>query len=213
MIKKIIRNFVPPIIYKLISFITKFNKYNQNILFDGEDNLFKNTIKHSDIYGEYGCGQSTVWVSKNFDINIYSVETDPFWKKKITNEIKNKKCEIFHVDLGNVGPWGMPKNYDKSQNFHLYTDWIWRQTYKPNVILIDGRFRVCSFLTSLIYANAGSKIIFDDYNNRQQYHYVEKYIKPVKKNKRQSLFIVPEKKNLPIEKIKKSIESFRYVFD
>ena len=33
----------------------------------------------------------------------------------------------------------------------------------PDLILIDGRFRVCCFLSSLKYGNVGTKILFDDY--------------------------------------------------
>jgi hypothetical protein len=211
MIKKIIRNVTPPIIYKVLSYIVNYNKNNE--LFDGEDELFRNIITKNDIYGEYGCGQSTIWVSKNFDINIYSVETDPFWQKKTSSIINNKKCEIYYANLGKIGNWGVPKSYERSDFFNLYTDWIWKQKFKPTVVLIDGRFRVCCFLTSIINGNAGSKIIFDDYTLRHQYHYVEKYLKPVKKNKRQSLFIIPEKNELNVEKIKESINNFRYVFD
>ena len=213
MIKKIIRSLIPPIIYKFLSYIKKLKKYDQNKLFDGNDDLFKNSFSQDDIYGEYGCGQSTIWVSRKFNITIYSVESDRFWKKKISNKVKKENCIIYYANIGIVGDWGKPINYERESYFCNYTDWIWQQKHKPSVILIDGRFRVCSFLTSLIHAKAGSKILFDDYNDRQQYHYIEKYIKPIKKNKRQSLFIVPEKKDLQIEKIKKSIEKFRYVFD
>ena len=213
MIKKIIRNLTPPLIYKFLSFILNQNKYRNDKLFDGEDELFKSLITNTDVYGEYGCGKSTIWVSKNFDINIYSVETDLFWQKKTSETINDEKCEIYHADLGKVRNWGMPINYEREIFFHSYTDWIWKQKHKPSIVLIDGRFRVCCFLTSLIYGNPGTKIIFDDYNLRYHYHYIEKYIKPVKKNKRQSLFIIPEKNKLNIEKIKNSINNFRYVFD
>ena len=65
----------------------------------------------------------------------------------------------------------------------------------------------------MIYGNSGTKIIFDDYNVRDHYHYVEQFLKPTKKNNRQSLFIIPKKNKLNIEKIKKSVDNFRYVFD
>ena len=213
MLKKIVRSFTPPILYKFLSSVYKINKNYENTLFDGDDRLFKNLIKNTDVYGEYGCGQSTIWVSKNFDINIYSVESDHFWKKKISKKIKNNKCTIYYANIGKVKSWGRPLNYKREIFFKYYTDYIWKQKYKPTVILIDGRFRVCCFLTSLINGNTGSKIIFDDYNNREHYHYIEKYIKPVKKSERQSLFIIPKKKYLNIKKIKKSIDNFRYVFD
>tara|TARA_B110000483_G_scaffold228158_1_gene290684 strand:- start:485 stop:1126 length:642 start_codon:yes stop_codon:yes gene_type:complete len=212
MIGKIIRNLTPPIIYKVLSLLLIKSRNDENKLFDGEDKLFKSAITNHDVYGEYGCGKSTVWVSKKFDIPIYSVESDFFWKINISKTINNNNCKIKYTNIGKVGPWGVPLDYKRCKFFHNYTDWIWRQKIKPTIILIDGRFRVCSFLTSLINGNEGAKIIFDDYNVRKHYHYVEKYIKPIKKNKRQGLFIIPPKKKLNIKKIKKSINNFRYVF-
>ena len=213
MIKKIIRNLTPPIIYKILSLISNIGKNKENELFDGEDILFKNTITNNHVYGEYGCGKSTDWVGKSFNGYIYSVDSDPYWKLETSKVIENKKCQIYYADIGKVGNWGVPKNY-KNENFFInYTNWIWNQKYKPTIVLIDGRFRVCCFLTTLIYGEEGTKIIFDDYNVREHYHYVEKYIKPIQKNKRQSLFIIPNKSNLNIGNIKKSIDNFRYVFD
>ena len=74
-------------------------------------------------------------------------------------------------------------------------------------------YRVCCFLTSLIKAAEGTKILFDDYADRKYYHYIENFIKLVKRYKRQSLFIVPKKNKLNVAEIKKSISHFRYVFD
>lgn len=214
MIKKIIRNLTPPIIYKCLSLALHNTVSNENKLFDGDDFLFKDSITKSDVYAEYGCGESTIYVSKNFDIKVYSVESDIYWKRKIlTITSNNKQVKIYYANLGNVGEWGKPKSYKKKDSFYIYTDWIWKQKFKPTIVLIDGRFRVCCFLTSLINAKEGTKIIFDDYNNREFYHYIEKFLKPTKKYKRQSLFIVPKKKDLNVAEIKKSIASFRNVFD
>ena len=45
------------------------------------------------------------------------------------------------------------------------------------------------FLTSLKYAKTGTKIIFDDYFNRPEYHLVEEFVKPSEACGRQALFI------------------------
>ena len=45
----------------------------------------------------------------------------------------------------------------------------------PKLVIVGGRFRVCYFLTSLKFAEEGTKILFDDYANRPHYHFVEKY--------------------------------------
>ena len=69
-------------------------------------------------------------------------------------------------------------------------------------------------LSFVLHNTINSKnILFDDYTDRKYYHYVENFIKPIKRHKRQSLFIVPKKNKLNIAEIKKSITHFRCVFD
>ena len=45
------------------------------MLFDGDDSLFKDVLKTSKIFGEYGCGSSTEWVLKNTNADIVSVDS------------------------------------------------------------------------------------------------------------------------------------------
>ena len=59
-------------------------------------------------------------------------------------------------------------------------------------------------------AKKGTRIIFDDYN-RKEYHVIEEYIKPIKIEKDQALFIVPEIINT--FEIKSEFEKFIYVLN
>ncbi len=52
-------------------------------LFDGDDGLFKELIKHTNIYYEYGCGKSTEFVFKYSSATIFSVDTSNDWVIKI----------------------------------------------------------------------------------------------------------------------------------
>ena len=186
-----------------------------DILFDGDESLFKKFLFLSKIYGEYGCGSSTNWVLSNCYAIVYSVDTSIKWVEDISlKNIKYKnKLNLKHIDLGDVGEWGRPINYSKRDKFINYTNWIWEQRKKPDTVLIDGRFRVCCFLTSLMLADEGTKIIFDDYINRPSYHIIENYVKREEIFGRQCLFLVPKKDKLDIEKLKIDIKNFRYVMD
>ena len=186
-----------------------------DILFDGDESLFKKFLFLSKIYGEYGCGSSTTQVLSNCFAIVYSVDTSIKWVEDISlKNIKYKnKLNLKHVDLGDVGEWGRPINYSKRDKFINYTNWIWEQRKKPDTVLIDGRFRVCCFLTSLMLADEGTKIIFDDYINRPSYHIIENYVKREEIFGRQCLFLVPKKDKLDIEKLKIDIKNFRYVMD
>ena len=82
---------------------------------------------------------------------------------------------------------------------------------KPDVILIDGRFRVASFLFSLMNAKEDSVIIFDDYMNRPHYHVVEEILEVYEYFGRQVIFKVPKVFNIQLAK--ELLQKFTYVFD
>lgn len=153
------------------------------ILFDGDDRMFKNILKNSKKYFEFGCGASTHWVLENTDAQITCVDTSQEWLNTIPD---NERLTKIYVDVGPLKNWGYPINDSMKHN--------WPNYYKAfngdaDVILIDGRFRVSCFLNVLNRAKSGTVIIFDDYVNREHYHGVETCIKPNKICGRQAIFI------------------------
>jgi hypothetical protein len=52
------------------------------------------------------------------------------------------------------------------------------QGIDPDLILIDGRFRVSCFLYSVLHCKPGVRILWDDYLNRPEYHFVENVLSP-----------------------------------
>jgi len=191
------------------------DELDDNILFRGHDLIFKKLIKKSKFYLEYGSGKSTLWTLKNTNTKVYSIETDKEWYQKILENIDNekRKIDIELVDIGPVINWGRPINYNNHKNFINYTDFYWKKNIKPDLVLIDGRFRVCSFLTSLKYAQEGTFILFDDYIERGIYHIVESFIKKYDQNLEQALFKVPSKSEIDYEKLEEMINNFRFVVD
>ena len=226
MLKKISKNTSSPTLNiffsKLLSFLSipSFQQLiirssHPSVLFSRNDALFKRVLKNVKIYGEYGCGKSTVWVLRNTNAQVFSVDTSTYWINEVSkdNVENNARLMIRHVDLGDVGDYGYPIDYSKGDFFNLYTDFLWHQDEKPNVVLIDGRFRVCCFLTSLKFADEGTHIIFDDYMNRPEYHIVEKYVERVEHCGRLCLFIVPSPQEIDLDSLEKDIKNFRYVMD
>ena len=212
MIKKFLHWVTPPFIVSFKRIFYRFN--NPNSLFDSSDQLFKDilTRKETKIYAEYGCGKSTNWVLKNTSAKVFSVDTSLEWVKEVKKN-NSENLNIHYSDCGEIGEWGMPLGYSKRSNFADYTDYIWKQADKPNVVLIDGRFRVCCFLTSLKFADEGTQIIFDDYTKRPHYHFVEKYTPRKLVDGRQCLFIVPKKSEIDFEELDRDIAAFRHVRD
>jgi hypothetical protein len=109
------------------------------------------------------------------------------------------------IDIGPTKAWGYPVSRNSTKHWPAYCIAPWKSLeacgMSPDLILIDGRFRVAAFLYSLLMAKKGTTILFDDYEKRNHYHVVEQVIKPVKLLGRMAEFY---KKNDPC--IKRAIE-------
>lgn len=183
-------------------------------LFDGDDRMFKSLFDECRTYGEYGCGASTAWVLKNSPARVLAVDTSADWIERIRNWVgPDPRLDLHWVDVGPVLNWGRPASYEKRRNFSDYTDWIWRRGASPDIVLVDGRFRVCCFLTSLKHARPGAKIVFDDYCDRPYYHVVEEFLAPSQTCGRQALFVKPEHPQFDPDLLVSTIGQFAMVMD
>ena len=181
-------------------------------LFDGEGERFKEYIRSASVYGEYGCGFSTTWIYENTQCKILSVDSSREWVDQTLKTVEHDpRVDLRWVDLGELKKWGRPKSYAHRSRFPEYINSIWERDDKPQLVLVDGRFRVACFLTSLLRADAGSIIVFDDYVNRPHYHIVEEFVTTQEIFGRQAYFEVPE--NMDREAIKDLVEKFTFVMD
>lgn len=215
MLKKLARGLLPPFLVQLLSLLlSTFRRKRADRLFDGDDALFRRVVAGATTYGEYGCGDSTVWVARHTGCRILGVDSSRAWIEQVAAQCPGTtRLALHHADLGPVGDWGRPLGYDREHNFPDYTDWLWTQDEKPDVVLVDGRFRVCCFLTCLLHARAGTRILFDDYGNRPYYQVVERFLAPVESCGRQVLFIVPDREQLDLPRIREARDRFRLVMD
>ncbi len=180
-------------------------------LFDGDDAAFREIVSSARLYGEYGVGASTECVYGYTDARIVAVESSPEWAAKVTDGKDTQRLRLHLVDLGATGAWGYPIAYSRREHFQVYTDWIWRRGDKPDVVLIDGRFRVACFFTSVLIGEPGTTIIFDDYRDRRHYHIVEEMLRPYATCGRQAIFRRPAA--VDTEALQELIDQFRMVRD
>ncbi|MDB4117198.1 hypothetical protein N9582_02885 [Amylibacter sp.] len=169
------------------------NEIDATFLFDGDDGLFKDLIKSADVYFEYGCGKSTEYVFRHTSASIFAVDTSNDWVNKLSglkSEGSAERLNLNWIDVGEIGNWGYPTTFRLRQNFKAYAELLWLNKKKPDLVLIDGRFRVFCFLTSIKLAPIGTKILFDDYTDRPFYHVVEEFSKKLDTCGRQALFEV-----------------------
>jgi cellulose biosynthesis protein BcsQ len=148
---------------------------------EGEDpKIFAELLKCNPNYLEYGSGTSTQYVDQYTSCKAIIVENDFNWIQKISKTIQRKEdIEFIHIDLGPTAAWGYPKEIEKYKNrFEEYYKKPWELNDDFDLILIDGRFRVATFLYCLLKAKNGTIIFIDDYKERHHYHDIEKIIKP-----------------------------------
>ena len=166
------------------------------------------------VYGEYGVGLSTITAFREYGCDIIGVDTSQEWIEDLTAggvQLEHARVRIDWVDLGPVGAWGRPISYEKAEYFSEYTGSIWKYEQLPDLVLIDGRFRVACFLDCLMRGKPGTYLLFDDYVERPPYHVVEEVVAPLQKTTRQALFKIP--RALDFIAIHRMYERFLMVMD
>lgn len=147
---------------------------------------------------EYGSGGSTVMASEMSGKTIFSVESDPAWCRNMEAYFEQtgsvSKVTMHYANIGPVGKWGRPSSDRHWARFHRYPNSVWDRAdfVAPDIVLVDGRFRVGCVLATLLRTEKPVTLLFDDYVDRPFYHRVEKYVEPVEVKGRMARFdIVP----------------------
>lgn len=151
-------------------------------------------------YLEYGSGGSTMLALSLGVPVIQSIESDAPWLERLKATAQSAYpgyAGLYTgtwIDLGATGNWGYPVNHDQHAVYWKYPLAPWtsdRVSMPPDLVLIDGRFRVACLLATVLYAPAGTTVLFDDYGDRPHYHEVEDFIQPVMMVDRMAVFKAP----------------------
>jgi len=133
---------------------------------------------------EYGSGGSTVMAAELSGKLIFSVESDPVWARNLQHYLDTVELPspaiIYYADIGPVGKWGRPVDTSHWEKFHRYPADIWKKPFfrHPDVVLIDGRFRVACLAMTRLNITRPVTVLFDDYAERRTYHAVEEVVGP-----------------------------------
>ena len=198
------------IVYHILRYHNKIKvDYDLKIIPNFESTIsnffFKKKLEKSKFYFEYGSGSSTIFANKLLKKYI-SVESD----KNFYLFMKNKNIpNIKFIDFGYVFFYSVPIfcRFNKQKAFQIASDYanqIFKTKNKPDLILIDGRYRVLCALTVLDYIKKNNikkiTIILDDYAKRKkQYNELKKYF-DIKLVGRFGV-LKPKKINLNLKKI------------
>jgi len=150
---------------------------NQEIAF------FTEQIASSTNYLEYGSGGSTKLAARETSVRrITSVESDPgflesavFPDLDIQKAILDSRLKFLVADIGPTGEWGVPKD---ATTIHLWPNYslcpYMHGSIMPDLILVDGRFRIACCLVAALQAPAAT-VLVHDYTIRPYYHILENY--------------------------------------
>lgn len=133
---------------------------------------------------EYGSGGTTVIAAQMPEKVVFSVESDAAWHGKMFDYFADHPpaatLHLHHADIGPTGDWGHPKDETAFRRWPSYPNSVWERDdfQQPDLVLIDGRFRVGCLLTTLFRSTAPVTVLFDDYFDRKPYHLVEDIVKP-----------------------------------
>ena len=150
--------------------------------------------RDSKVILEYGSGGSTFLAASMPEKTIFSVESDAAWTANLSLSIRAHNVPslpfLYYVDVGKTGSWGAPVDESSWKTYPDYSSKIWREPFfeQPDVVLVDGRFRVGCFIATLAHTRHNVTIMFDDYQNREYYHIVERYLKPERIVGRMAIF-------------------------
>lgn len=156
-------------------------------------------MQKSECYLEYGTGGTTMRAQEIGVPNIVAVESDALWLEAVRyrsgRSATKSQCHFIYVDIGPTGEWSYPVSETHWKNFHHYALRAWElseeRAISPDLVLIDGRFRVACFLASLLFAKPGCRILIDDYSDRSHYASIEQFLEPEQRIDRSAEFIVP----------------------
>ncbi len=142
---------------------------------------------------EYGTGGSTLLAAALARV-VFSVESSTDWRVMMEGWFQaNPPQALLHLHQADIGPtrqWGYPADNKHVARWSNYPISVWDRAdfQHPDVVLIDGRFRIACLYTTLLRITRPVRVLWDDYAERPGYHKVEQMIGPPQMVGRMALF-------------------------
>ena len=147
-----------------------------------EAEFLRDAYRKARVIGEYGAGGSTAFAATECDARLFSIESDLDWVQKLQGWIAQHgrdpgRITVQHCDIGPTGPWGRPTDNRLWHKFWTYPYALWADPgFDPDLVLIDGRFRIACLAATMMHCRKPVTVLFDDYADRPYYHAVETII-------------------------------------
>lgn len=157
---------------------------------------------------EFGSGGSTRYFCENGMGVLFSVESDPEWHALINGDpairffVKRNRLISLCPDIGPCvrHGWGNPQGPARPEWLRYHQD-VWRllDPYSPDVVLVDGRFRVACVCQALLRCKPDAAILVHDFAERPHYHDVLAFTDVV--DSAESMVVLKRKKRVNWKKL------------
>ncbi|MDP5346992.1 MAG: hypothetical protein NWQ32_01190, partial [Paracoccaceae bacterium] len=140
-----------------------------------EAEVLRAAYAQAEVILEYGSGGSTVMAAE-MGKRVTSVESDQAWAQMMrdwfaANPPKGQ-VSIVWSDIGPTKEWGHPVDDSAWKQFPAYPLAVWDRPdlAHPDVVLVDGRFRMGCALATAYRITRPIPLYYDDYANRPRHH-------------------------------------------
>lgn len=201
----------------LIIKISKFNIFRFNNFLNDFNSpeigaeVLDRIPKRSKVF-EWGSGVSTLYLTLNRDCNLISIDSSRNWTRLINSKLQSiNLTDSKVVNYINIGPtihYGIPLKILRpifKKTFSRY--WSAARHFRnfdPNIVIVDGRFRLICSLEALQVFKSPFMFIIDDYIERASFRILEEFLgSPIIVNRAAIFNIHDEIPNDQLIKLKK----------
>lgn len=151
-----------------------------------EIDCFRRHVQNARVYLEFGCGGSTKLAAEAGVGQIYSVDTDQEWVENcrrhpsIAPLVSEGRAIFQWIDVGPIKRWGYPTDRSHVDRWPSYSLSVWEKIEgTPDVVLVDGRWRVSTAVQTLLRCPSSTKLLVHDFPLRASYHQILPFVEVI----------------------------------
>lgn len=167
---------------------------------------------------EYGSGGSTAYGAAQEGKTIYSVEGAKDWHEAMVSHFAahpaKAELHLIHADIGPTKQWSHPKDSRKWFRYPDYCFGVWQLDglKAPDLVLIDGRFRVGCFFATWASITRATQVLVDDYVGREaKYGGIEEFVRPTELHGRMARFDLAPIDTFPASALYTLLKQFQVI--
>lgn len=159
---------------------------------DREIALFDSLVSCARRYVEFGAGATTCRAASTAKEWIISVDSSAGWLSMVASRCNGVRVKLLHVDIGQVGDWGVPIDDERRRDWPSYHErpWLEPESTQGDLYFIDGRFRVACFIQAIMRAARPDALFaMHDFAGRAHYHVILPFVREIATSDQLSAFV------------------------